>query len=273
MWVCEICLALHAVNRQDTPQSPLATSCFRKPGNAVIGRKLCWPQHRHVQIALKYTRLGVQDPDRRRHLAELLDPVFGNHPPDPQDSWIAHVTYASRAKIVNRRYLLKYTWHYNATSEPIESLCRGYNAHLLICNHQYVPGYLMAKIFQRIEQPGEQEAARIAAQSPQPLTEPLAVRRATRESLLDDQRGIELTDSCTLCPTDFSICVGEDCVWFSAWYDLGPEGSPFDEAWTCHRINEPWGTISRSLKARHVPGSIRRLYQQTAHRDIENEVE
>ncbi|KID94430.1 f-box domain containing protein, partial [Metarhizium majus ARSEF 297] len=272
MWVCDKCMALHAADRQDTPQSPLTKSCPRTPMHRANGQRLCWPHHRHVQLALKYTRLGVRDPERRRHLAELLDPVFASHPPDIEDSWTARVTCSSRGKIVNGRFLLKYTWHYDAASEPIEYLSRGPGGYLVICNHQCLPGFLMAYIFQHVKQPGEEEATKLLSRGLRVLAE-IVVRKATRESLLDDQRGMELTESCSECPTDFSVCVGEDGFWLSAWYDLGPEGSPFDEAWTSHRIQKPCGIVSDRLREGYVPGRIRRLYQQTAHQDIDDEFE
>lgn len=274
-WVCDKCMALHAADLHDTPQSPLTKSCPRASLHRANGQRLCWPHHRHVQLALKYTRLGVRDPERRRHLAELLDPVFANHPPDIEDSWVAHVTCSSRGKVVNGRFLLKYTWHYDAASEPIEYLYRGPYGRLVICNHKYLPGFLMAYIFYRVKQPGEEEAAKILSEGLRVLLEPSDMREAARESLslVDDQRGMELTESCSSCWTDFSVCVGEDGFWLSAWYDLGPEASPFDEAWTSHRIQEPYGSVSGRLREGYVPGSIRRLYEQTAHQDIADESE
>ncbi|KAK9437438.1 F-box domain, cyclin-like protein [Metarhizium brunneum] len=272
-WVCDKCMALHAADLQDTPQSPITKSCPRASLHRANGKSLCWPHHRHVQLALKYTRLGVRDPERRRHLAELLDPVFANHPPDIEDSWVAHVTCSSRGKLVNGRFLLKYTWHYDAASEPIEYLYSGPYGRLVICNHKYLPGFLMAYIFYRVKPPGEEEAAKILSEGLRVLLEPSDAREATRESLRDDQRGTELTESCSSCSTDFSVCVGEDCFWLSAWYDLGPEGSPFDEAWTSHRIQEPYGIVGGRLREGYVPGSIRRLYEQTAHQDIDDEFE
>ncbi|KFG82235.1 hypothetical protein MANI_007715 [Metarhizium anisopliae] len=265
-WVCDKCMALHAADLQDTPQSPLTKSCPQASMHRDNGQRLCWPHHRHVQLALKYTRLGVRDSERRRHLAKLLAPAVANHLPDNDDSWVAHVACSSRGKIVNGRFLFKYTWHYDAASEPIEYLYHGPYGRLVICSHKYLPGFLMACIFYRVKRAGEEEAAKIISEGLRVLLEPSDVREEARESLVDDQRVVELKESCSSCLTDFSLCVGEDGFCLSAWYDLGPEGSPFDEAWTSHGIQEPCGGDIGRPREGYVPESIRRLYEQTAHK-------
>lgn len=132
----------------------------------------------------------------------------------------------------------------------------------------------MACIFYRVNQAGEEEAAKIISEGLRVLLEPSDMRKAARESLVDDQRVMELTDSCSSCLADISVCVGKDGFCLSAWYDLGPEGSPFDEAWTSHGIQEPFdeawtshriqepcgGDIGRPREG-YVPGSIRSLYE------------
>lgn len=119
----------------------------------------------------------------------------------------------------------------------------------------------MACIFYRVNQAGEEEAAKIISEGLRVLLEPSDMRKAARESLVDDQRVMELTDSCSSCLADISVCVGKDGFCLSAWYDLGPEGSPFDEAWTSHGIQEPCGGDIGRPREGYVPGSIRSLYE------------
>ncbi|ENH75010.1 hypothetical protein FOC1_g10010393 [Fusarium oxysporum f. sp. cubense race 1] len=124
LYFCRQCCKLHTVNRPPTSVIPLLCR------DNSINHRCSWisydVQHQHVQLALKYNRLGELYRDA---LAPIMQPYykscFGSY-------WGSYVSFSATPEIQSGRFLLHEKWHLNANLDP--SPWRS-NVYIPICNH------------------------------------------------------------------------------------------------------------------------------------------
>ncbi len=196
-WVCEVCVTLHEVVKLDTPHQPWHMSCLRGWNkwqtdaygflNCRVDKRNISIDHRHVQLALKYTRM--QQPRYQTYLQRLLTPYrevpFGtNMYTAPGLPGMLSVRYSVYPKVVidasdDLRYLVLSIWSYE---QGVDGTCVSLDnmGYLSICPH-----------------------LRIGPRQPCSWDPPLdrlgiAIAKAFN-------CGHEVQSMCHRCPTDFSI--------------------------------------------------------------------
>jgi len=111
---------LHDFATDDGPRTPWKTSCPRgwrrlAEGTAFLGSQCFAPHHRHVQMALKHSRLGSVNERHLRHVkgrmapsikvciflyAHILEPALSTH-------------FVTVPRIGQRRFLMLTAWIYD----------------------------------------------------------------------------------------------------------------------------------------------------------------
>ncbi|RYP19051.1 hypothetical protein DL765_003547 [Monosporascus sp. GIB2] len=258
-WVCEGCVALHPIVKRDTPASiyhvsscPLGwvtsslTGC--RYGEIRIDSRLFYGQlrieHRHVQLALKYTRL--QRRKYNSYLRALMAPHH-NMRYGPRGRLPLKTHYSAYPKVVagddgNLRFLLLSTWRYHKGLEDISLRNIDYQR---ICPHlrlsHWTSRYLCGHPCHVLEE-------------------------VVEEALEARGDGQERTGACPRCATDFSVQLTSEYLDLHVWQDFGPECSPVDLAWKSQSADRGLdGVRNCSLMGPtlyHQPGSIRKLYGQ-----------
>ncbi|KAI1398316.1 hypothetical protein F4819DRAFT_502465 [Hypoxylon fuscum] len=245
-WVCEGCMTLHPIVRFDTPGSkyhksycPLksVTSLrygpphYKIPDDDRLRCKQIPIGHRHVQLALKYTRLKC--PEYKSYLQALIAP---HHDMQfkPSRETLLKTHYSAYPRIVagddgNLRFLLLSTWRYYKGRKDILLHELGYQ---MICPHLRLN------------------------------CGPCVLESATEKALKARGNGRERTGACPRCATDFSVQLTSGYLSLRVWQDFGSEGSPVDLAWKsqCAFYNSDSGLNCRYIKPTlyHKPGSIKK---------------
>ncbi|KAJ3519379.1 hypothetical protein NM208_g14147 [Fusarium decemcellulare] len=181
----------------DTPANPFTSGCPKakkaaKPASPNVGWTVALPHHRHVQLALKHTRLGKRSP----YLENISEP----------GPIIRPKREALYPKIVNGRYIVLYTW--TRTKSP-GSLYQKDLEVLRACKHQCCWSSDNKKL--------------------QPLNPFHNFERTINAALREV--GHEVLGTCHRCATDFSVRVDNSVMTAWIWKDLGSEGSPMEPAW------------------------------------------
>ncbi|KAI1213821.1 uncharacterized protein F4807DRAFT_201576 [Annulohypoxylon truncatum] len=252
-WVCEACIGFHRVTTVDTPENPCVPTCsagprrWRYTGYGQRDRldaRLFRVDHRHIQLALKYTRLRCDN--YQDYLDKLLAPCVDSNFetylwPYRQPNKLT-VRYSAFPKIVmgndgNLRFLLLSTWSYQEDRSQLSLPAMG---DLKICPHLRLPY-------------GARRGAGRELGSLRGILTPFLLNEDSNE-----RKGLYF---CCYCPTDLCVKKSPGRLFLSAWQDLGPEGSPMDKSWRVHilsSLNSSRGHPHLS----HEPGSILRLYEQ-----------
>ncbi|KAH8664234.1 hypothetical protein BX600DRAFT_540726, partial [Xylariales sp. PMI_506] len=204
--------------------------------------------HRHVQLALKYTR--IQQPRYQTYLQSLLTPYieapFGTnmyHPPGLPGMLSSR--YSVYPKVVmdasdELRYLVLSTWSYDqgvdGTSVSLDNM-----------------GYISIR-----------PPLRIGPR--QPCSWDPSLDRPGIAIVTDFNCGFEVQNMCHRCPTDFSIKATPWQAILQVWQDLGPEDSPVNLIWKAQKydLRVDIGCMNHRLGGitlEHEPGSVRTLYQ------------
>ncbi|KAL7934072.1 hypothetical protein V8C35DRAFT_322202 [Trichoderma chlorosporum] len=238
-WVCEECLCQHDIDESDTPANPVLAcpviSLNRSRVNLslrLIAREEYRLGRRHVQLALKYTRLYDEiSPQHRRYLRRLMATHMYSFSSIEKDVPVFHASKIT-PRIINGRFLLKCIFELRQKSLPI-------NKHLLageyVCQHQ-------AYIDEDIE-------------GDCPLTKfHMAAVTAFK------RRGREFSGHCPRCCTDFSVKALTRSVKITVWHDLGTEGSAMDPVWNA-LVYSPEMTIYDECVVNDAPGRVRELYE------------
>ncbi|RTE79836.1 hypothetical protein BHE90_005660 [Fusarium euwallaceae] len=214
-WVCDDCDRTHPTYMEDTPRTPLVPDCYRPKFFWVRnpwteGFKL--PCHRHVQLALKYIRLGPQSTQEQAHLDGLLRPCHLTETihdsPTPSRGSI-RLEQSHCPKVVHGRYLILYTCIYTQPEDywgvsPILEACK----HRRVELHRHEKELSMENI----------EGFSLNLNMRSPLAE-----RVWRADKVDW--------SCPDCATDLEAHWNGSSVTMKVWRDLGAEGSPFATDW------------------------------------------
>ncbi|OTA08297.1 hypothetical protein A9Z42_0092010 [Trichoderma parareesei] len=245
-WVCEECTELHWAYMHDTPAKPLSEGylpCFF-PGygqrqdlnlHSIYGFKL---NHRHVQLALKHTRLAATEALDTTYLQKLLQPYQKQIRSRYTRKHLVDAEFSAHPKVVDGRFLVKTTFDFR---EGYDKVCREYLGTVALCGHQ---------IIQASDVRNWRGQLSDSHNDLHPLYALLITVRAAFQS-----PGREFCGRCEFCGTDFSVKATPERVTVRAWKDFGPEGTTYDPYWRSH--------LSRVFSTRtacRMAGSIRELY-------------
>ncbi|KND90959.1 hypothetical protein TOPH_04341 [Tolypocladium ophioglossoides CBS 100239] len=234
-WLCEVCLKLHQVHLQDTPKHTRTMTCplgwqqLRERGYSLMSFQI---DHRHVQLALKYTRMKDVNNVYQEYLKALLKPVYTSFFTHPGFTFLLQTMQATYPKVVDGRYLIQSVYSYLAAHTAVT---RGAVGDLEVCLHQ---GFYS--------------------------TWDLPWRHSSSLSDAMDAAfhdiGHEKCGSCPLCLTDFSVYITPERAIVRVWQDLGPEGSALEPAWGTH--THAFRSKYHGRYVYHEPGSIRVFHDQ-----------
>ncbi len=219
--LCTSCPALHILDPKDLPvvrydncPSPESAWDFRY-------LTLCYSlAFRHVQLAIKYTRLKDYHQD---YLAKILQPFRITIP----KFYSMRLTFAAIPVIIHGRFILMKASIFNAAVEPI-SFSTISKAPFGICPH--------LSIWLPVQD--------------NPLLE------AMRSACNDGQCGLH---SCDRCPTDYRIITDCRGATLYVWQDLGAGTCPADPYWRSHIYGED-SSRYRGTKFNYQHGSVKDLY-------------
>ncbi|PNP52532.1 hypothetical protein THARTR1_06879 [Trichoderma harzianum] len=235
-WVCEECMCQHDIDPADTPASPVINcpvgNLYASRYNLslkLIARENYWLGRRHVQLALKYTRLYNEiSAGHRQYLTRLMATrIYSeSHVFDGMPLYLAaRIT----PRIVEGRFFLKSVFEVRQKSGPIDKkLLIGDH----ICPHQ---------TFWTVEVTGESSISQFT----------MAVDDAF------NKRGHEVCSYCPYCCTDFSVEVSRRSLKITIWNDLGTESSALDIVWLA---SVPNPTMASSDLVNEAPGRVKAWY-------------
>ncbi len=229
--VCSICYELHTVNTMDVPYR----ICYRRDYRCSVFSMLdshhfglrYYLTHYHVQLALKYHRLGSV---YQEYLTSLLAPHSVVY---PRGKPLA-LTFSARPRIAaGPRFILFTSWDFTDKHRTGPPSMKNLQA-LKFCPHLTF------------------------IQDPDPRLQENPLVCAIRSAF--EAVGVEVHESCARCPTDCSVVVHRSGrILFRIWQDLGSFSSPGDLCWRIFLWNEEnsdfWGPT-----VLHPPGSVRAMY-------------
>ncbi|EHK19982.1 uncharacterized protein TRIVIDRAFT_48257 [Trichoderma virens Gv29-8] len=236
-WVCEQCLCQHDVDLADTPSRP-ALNCpvgdlYRSKHNLslrLISGECYRLGRRHVQLALKYTRLynetsSVQQQYLRSLMAAHSYSLSYLHK-GIKVSQMVKIT----PRVVDGRFLLKCIFEYRQKAQPIhkEPLFGEF-----VCQHQSCLG--------------EGEAYY-----------PFSQFNTAVEKALDNKQH-EFRSHCHYCCTDFTVKASTHGIRVTVWHDLGTESSALDPVWKASVYSPELYSSDEGL-VNNAPGRVRELY-------------
>lgn len=231
--LCTSCRALHLLDPKDLPVT--GYDKFHKPCPAP---EAMWSRHRlmpyyaiafrHVQLAMKYTRLEGIYQDYRASILQrftILIPLF----------YSMRLKFTAEPLIVNGRFILMTTFVFYELARPI-SFSTLSHAYFGFCPHLSAGDELL--------------------DPDNPLF--VAIRHAF--NVADGQRGLhQEVHSCDRCPTDYLIAVEDGRATLYVWQDLGAGTSAADPYWRSH-IWDDKNNAFNGTKFSYEHGSIRDLY-------------
>lgn len=289
-WVCKLCVKTHRHLCEDIPaRSVLPNDCVSRwsttalPEDNVAGCRSYSIAHRHIQFALKYSRLegnleGHRRQARHRHYYEQIlasrQSTFSTHPLDSRH----RATYSVFPEIVQANFLIHSVWTYQTHDyrQDVDKVSIGY---LRICEHQgYLNGSEHAVEKQKEELMalmGELQNAKLLKFGILSAWQWLNAQSQVASynvlpNLIDRAMTIylngEIAGSCAACLTDFVVKVSPGELKVFAWQDLGHESSLLDTAERSPPPGLRWGYALDRRNASHQPGSVRRKYEGTPYR-------
>ncbi|EHK43391.1 hypothetical protein TRIATDRAFT_35020 [Trichoderma atroviride IMI 206040] len=236
-WVCVNCCKLHQIDKWDTPLHDTFCYLFCQDGMDTtegyrvsrVGWPHYYPNHRHVELTLKYTRMEDIKRRHQKYLRRLLTP---HHGPimgyfDVAKGISGRISVYP--KVVNERYLLLSIFTY---VEGETKVSRQSIKFLEICSHI-----------------SDQEICNIAYGWEKNINEAFE----TALSANNTQKFF----SCGLCGTDYSIQASPERFVICVWQDFGPEGTIHDVDWRA--------MVCENGLVHHEPGSVRKLYGPHVH--------
>lgn len=269
-WVCEKCATLHRVEQHDCPWHPngcTADGFLEQPTFFDYGRYHL--EHRHIQLILKYTRMGDScGPLYRMRLQYMMRGCLWDSTAyrGPHLYWgrlyPGTGAFWAEPKVADGRFLLS-TGAIFYPDEP-GPLHRDHTCMLMLCGHQvWCPS--LAQRLDRVRAPGSavppDEAAVLESAS---WVEDSELHRAMAHLL--ETKGTEANVSCPFCPSEAQVTISRDKndrqkIQASFWHDFGTEGSPLDVQWKAMQF--PAIFCDRTIHYPHPPGSIRQLWERS----------
>ncbi|KAL6897686.1 hypothetical protein GGI43DRAFT_424033 [Trichoderma evansii] len=240
-WVCEECMQYHCIDTSDTPVEscptcPLANSHgrYNQPLKLIPGDEYELGR-RHVQLALKYIRMGDSLLPRHRLYLRRLMAARQYSLSYPWETKLM-ITAKIIPRIVEGRFLLRSICEYRQSSQPVT---KELIASESVCQHQqFFP--LQDDVWS--SDPFHQDLRQF--------------HKAVHDSF--ESPGIEMRSHCPHCFTDFSVTTTKKIIRVSVWMDLGTESSPLDPFWHSFVFNpdlRPPEEVEYN-----EPGRVRELY-------------
>ncbi|KAI2612979.1 uncharacterized protein GGS25DRAFT_529456 [Hypoxylon fragiforme] len=303
-WLCEGCMELHRTCEKDWPSAswdtfycPRGWAVSALTSNptvwATTPRRSCRPMrrhHRHVQLALKYTRLRL--PEYRDYLGHLMAP---HSDIQVDNTGICGTHYMSESKIVavggaddddnsntnntnnSLRYLVHASWRYHIRDRgplPLSQL-----RHHMICphlemNHHSAAPWFRASPFAHDACEVFSLAVEASLSTPSPCEDTLPLQEKKQRELGQWPQAEEHRGACPRCATDFSVQRFADYSFvgsphflrIQSWQDLGPEGSPTDLVWRAQAHGRSLAGVENWRLSGpvyyHEPGSVRRWFEE-----------
>ncbi|KAJ3497728.1 hypothetical protein NLG97_g1680 [Lecanicillium saksenae] len=267
-WVCEKCLDLHWDHPDDVPIAP--KGCLRRHGHfrsplfQIHGQSL---SHRHVQLALKYTRMSAQSTQYAERLDRLMEEIeYFNDGSEPVRLPPAHYPgqgyhwWTPKIAPVEGRFLLYQGMHFVPLMQGGWQLSN--MPTIILCQHclWLKPTVERIEVLRSLAHLTVEQAAelpRLLRIDRNPLQQ--AIRR-----LIQDGGG-ELTLSCPDCASDCQVTTVETgkMIWveYQAWHDFGAEGSPLDPHWIAKEF--PLRQSEVAPRTIVEPGNARRLWEDS----------
>lgn len=225
---CTSCRALHHLDTKDLPT--MRNDIFHRPCPAP---EAMWSRHRlmpyysiafrHVQLAIKYTRLTRVHQEYR---ARILQKFTISIPP--------FYSFTAEPSIIQGRFILMSTWAFPKAVGPM-AVSTLSQMHFQICPH-------LGKGISLIPE--------------NPLI--AAIRFAS--NVADGQHGVlQDENSCDRCPTDFMISVEDKRAILCVWQDLGAGTSSADPYWRSH-IYSKENNLFKGTSFSYEHGSVREFY-------------
>ncbi|CAG9947094.1 unnamed protein product [Clonostachys rosea f. rosea IK726] len=229
VWVCATCKKQHPVTEGDLWGDNQFSSC---PNRKFSRRRegMCRINYARVQLALKYSRFAIDNARIDSHLRRLIRPE-GSVLRVKHRHNLAEFTSSSRPRVIDGRFLVKYTWKYRLHSG---SYTPSKMPSMMVCDHQRLLRPADGVVW------GEERKQ---------------LFRTVLQAMLDDRNGVEYCGSCPFCPTDFTVRSFDNLMRIDAWKDFGPEDGPSNPTWKSHSLSE----AQRTPKDR---GTVRRLYYE-----------
>jgi hypothetical protein len=230
-WACGNCCKLHAVDQFDFPSGWGSPLCVERARCGPRARGRYNLDHHHIQLALKLSHLGANEP----YLKNLLD----SHTHDLLE---ASIIYTAHPKIVKGRFVLFENVVIRNDDGPIsrQDIEKGF---IMVCPHLALP------------------------RSFSPPSHQWLIQWLRPSAALDDittlalnYPGQEKHGHCIWCPTDYSVIFSKSLkeLTFNAWHDFGAYGSALNPYWS----SQVWPGQNRQQNRRfdRVLGESRDLY-------------
>ncbi|KAM3484574.1 hypothetical protein MY8738_002082 [Beauveria namnaoensis] len=214
-WVCEPCMKLHDISTQDTPRDTSQIHCRKIQCWLLYSHFVHRAQgyrlgHRHVQLAVKLSRLGNNLlKEHRLYLEAIMAPYVGTaiFRTGPIDAAPCSAKHTVRCKIVDGRFLTLTTFAYSRSRR------RGLNMSMIgavaVCQHQ------ASKTL---------EGSRFVA-SGELMTLTCALEIALHFP------NFPVLGHCTQCPVDYEVSWKGNLLRVRAWADFGTDEGVKEGSW------------------------------------------
>lgn len=254
-WLCEFCATLHSMSPEDTIRRPVILNCPRADlwqrsgryvSHSIYGYKL---GHRHVQLALKYSRQARLTKQQRNYLktltATLEDTDFAFRPVTPSEFTYTATVYGIAPRIAEGRFIVRTKICFEG------AFCRRSLGWVYLCEHDSVWE------LRRFDDFGWRDA--YGRHAVRETTGSLG----TALSLAYQFPKLPIPGACDKCPLDFEVCWTGKRLELRGWYDFGPEGLTKHKPWAAltQMTYADDGIRGLNVKMRHPAGSIRERYK------------
>ncbi|KAJ2978814.1 hypothetical protein NQ176_g3603 [Zarea fungicola] len=271
-WVCEKCIDLHTVSPLDCPTLP--GTCWRpgahyKSAHFQLG---CFRvSHRHLQLALKWTRMKDLRPEYKENLKLLLKWGYFDIPPPLPGTALGPRApgtgyYWQQPRVIQGRFMV--TTGQVFYPDKKGELGRDDLNTIPMCQHQEWEPRVLRKIDQvRALPPGEMTPRESRLLQLSLWLEECDLGKAMTELLRT--RGAEFSVSCPSCATDITVSIhreGRPRMEFTCWHDFGPESSPLDACWRAKHF--PVRVDGLPVHRPMPPGGVRKLWESHAEYGI-----
>ncbi|KAK7422414.1 hypothetical protein QQX98_001693 [Neonectria punicea] len=260
-WVCARCCKLHLIYMKasdiapDTPQSRSwlsSSTCYAdRPALSQYGyfgysEAYYEVRHRHVQLALKHSRLGIKG----RHLQMLLAQW------QSKPSQFNKNLHWAQPKIVDDRFLLRERHTVAGDQEPLSRRSIGWTT-IGLTALWFCPHLVLTPIWGEDELP----SADFDWQAFHPSIE---FENSVAQAFAN--AGTEFDGCCNHCFTDYSVLVSRSrrAVTFQIWRDFGTHDSPENWTWRSQVKVEGINDAYNAYKTwDRVSGSVREQFEKS----------
>ncbi|KAI8724468.1 hypothetical protein NCS52_00016000 [Fusarium sp. LHS14.1] len=264
-WVCDDCVKIHKMHLADRPLSTVSGNCTRvntdnnTSTNLFRRGKHFFLTSQHVELALKYTRLGKDNLSwkHKLYLEEVLKPRVCRDKMHDVDGLKKDVTCRISPKVFDGRFLLRTEWTYNFKDE--EKLTAQDVWRLLDRQGEECSWYEMRYSEVGVSSEGEDDCS---------TCHRCLSRAATKRAVENHNVDVEGHDLNS--PTDYTFRVEAGKAKLIAWQDIGKGVSSIDLAWTRTVLTQPdeddeveeeEDEEPVDLRIGHGPGDVRSLFE------------